>query len=506
MELDRIAVIVRPRTSWEAVDLGFAMARSWFVPLWLLWLALALPVYLLSALFFADQPSWAILIVWWCKPVYEPLLLFWLSRALFADRIGARTLIRQAFSVIRPQLIANLTWRRFNPNRSFNMPVTVLEKLKGKARKKRIAVLSRGQQASTWLTIVGLVFELILQLSFIFLIIVMLPEELRWLDLDGFLFNPGPLEQWLQHLGDLLAMSLIAPFYVAAGFSLYLTRRTDLEAWDIEIAFRRLIGRKHGGRQTRRVGLSGRAIILLLCGTLLSAGYTSDLQAAAMEAAEAKTVIDQVLADEAFGQRKQVTYWKYIGAKDEAPGAPEDLPWLVKWILEVLEGFTQGFAAFGKALLLIMAGVLLAWLLYKAWANREYLVIRQPPTARQRQRPARLFGLPLDAGSLPADIAGECRSLLQQGDVRGGLSLLYRGVLMALLEHDRLEIPDSATEGECIERVQAVCSEDQSAYFVRLTGLWIGAAYGHQAPDERQVSGLCGEWERLFGRVTDGAE
>jgi len=57
MELDRIAVIVRPRTPWEAIDLGFAMARAWFVPLWLLWLALALPVYLLAAMFFADQPS-----------------------------------------------------------------------------------------------------------------------------------------------------------------------------------------------------------------------------------------------------------------------------------------------------------------------------------------------------------------------------------------------------------------------------------------------------------------
>jgi len=428
-----------------------------------------------------------------------------MSRALFADRVGTRALIRQAFSVIRPQLIANLTWRRFNPNRSFNMPVTVLEKLKGKARKKRIAVLSRGQQASTWLTIVGLVFELMLQLSFIFLIIIMLPEELRWLDLDSFLFNPGPLEQWLQHLGDLLAMSLIAPFYVAAGFSLYLTRRTDLEAWDIEIAFRRLIGRKHGGKQARHVGLSGRTIILLLCGTLLSSGYTSDLQAAAMDATEAKTVIGQVLSDEAFGRHKQVTYWTYTGAKETVSGDPDGLPGLVKWILELLEGFTQGFAAFGKALLLILAGVLLAWLLYKAWANREYLAMRQPTPARQRQRPDSLFGLPLERHDLPADIAGECRSLLRQGEVRGALSLLYRGVLVALLEHDQLEIPDSATERECVERVRAVCPAAESAYFARLTGLWIGAAYDHQTPDEQQMTGLCGEWERLFGGVTDGA-
>jgi hypothetical protein len=502
MELDKIAVTVRPRTPWEAIDLGFAMARAWFVPLWLLWLALALPVYLLAALLLPDHPLWVILIVWWCKPAYEPLLLFWLSRALFADRIPLRAALRQAFRVVFPQLLVNLTWRRFNPNRSFNMPVTVLERLRGKARKKRLAVLGRGQQASTWLTIVGMHFEIILELSFIFLIIIMLPEELRWLDLNNFLFNPGRLEQWLQHLGDLFAMSLIAPFYVAAGFALYLTRRTELEAWDIELAFRRLISRKQGSREARPArpaGRTGRALSLLLCGALLAGGHVPDLPAAVLESREAKTVIAQVLADEVFGQRKQETYWKYIGTAEEPAADREDLHWLVKWLLGVLEGFGRGTAAFGKGVLLIGAGVLLAWLLYKAWGNRESLVIRRPPSAKRRQRPASLFGLSLDSQSLPADITGECRRLLQQGEIRAALSLLYRGVLVALLRHERLEIADSATEGECVAQVRAVCPEDESAFFVRLTRVWIAAAYGHQPADARQVAGLCDEWQRLFG-------
>ena len=37
-----------------------------------------------------------------------------------------------------------------------------------------------------------------------------------------------------------IAMSIVEPFHVAAGFSLYLNRRTELEAWDLELAFRRL--------------------------------------------------------------------------------------------------------------------------------------------------------------------------------------------------------------------------------------------------------------------------
>ena len=43
-----------------------------------------------------------------------------------------------------------------------------------------------------------------------------------------------------------LAMSLIAPFYVAGGFALYLNRRSELEGWDIEICLRRLLARWQG--------------------------------------------------------------------------------------------------------------------------------------------------------------------------------------------------------------------------------------------------------------------
>jgi len=39
-----------------------------------------------------------------------------------------------------------------------------------------------------------------------------------------------------------LAIFLIEPFYVAAGFAMYLNRRAELEAWDIEQEFRRAFG------------------------------------------------------------------------------------------------------------------------------------------------------------------------------------------------------------------------------------------------------------------------
>src|SRR5207342_1489924 len=43
-----------------------------------------------------------------------------------------------------------------------------------------------------------------------------------------------------------VASTALEPFYVGAGFGLYLNRRTQLEAWDVELAFRRLRERLGG--------------------------------------------------------------------------------------------------------------------------------------------------------------------------------------------------------------------------------------------------------------------
>jgi hypothetical protein len=40
-----------------------------------------------------------------------------------------------------------------------------------------------------------------------------------------------------------LVVLFLEPFYVAAGFAMYLNRRAELEAWDIEQEFRRAFGR-----------------------------------------------------------------------------------------------------------------------------------------------------------------------------------------------------------------------------------------------------------------------
>jgi hypothetical protein len=41
----------------------------------------------------------------------------------------------------------------------------------------------------------------------------------------------------------MLITLLIEPFYIAANFGLYINRRTQLEAWDIELSFRKMAAR-----------------------------------------------------------------------------------------------------------------------------------------------------------------------------------------------------------------------------------------------------------------------
>ena len=97
----------------------------------------------------------------------------------------------------------------------------------------------RTRGASSWLTFVSLGLEAIVMLASFTLIIFMTPAEISidWFDMD---------QDWFWILFNILhamAVGFIGPLYVAGGFTLYLNRRTILEGWDIEIAFRRMAPR-----------------------------------------------------------------------------------------------------------------------------------------------------------------------------------------------------------------------------------------------------------------------
>ncbi len=492
MDLSRITINLRPRTPWEGADLGFALARSEFLRLWLLWLASALPLYLVVAMLFFSEPMLVALLTWWFKPLYEPPLLFWLSRRIFGERLGFSEMRRHWWRATRPQLFANLTWRRFGTARSFNMPVALLEGLKGSERRERISVLGRGQHVTGWLTFFGINFEILLELSFLVLLVMLIPSELNWLEMDSLIMSGSGVEVWLQHIGSLLAMSLIAPFYVAGGFGIYLTRRSELEGWDIEIGFKRLAERVEGKYPSSSLvaGLLLMTVGFVLPGEPAIAAGLPDRDAVQQS-------IQEVLKDDVFGKREMRDSWEYVGDTDESA---EDVPWLLQWLIDVFEGYTQGMATVAEFLLWLAVGLIIAFLLYRVSQMRDWPNLNTLPGLRRRQPlSVTLSGLDIRPESLPEDLVRQAELLLIAGEGRAALSLLYRGALSVLVFRYRLQISIGATEGECLSQVEPSQDFSGVAFFRRLTTAWQGMAYGHSLPSTGELEALCQDWDRVFG-------
>jgi hypothetical protein len=238
VQLDRIEAVVRPRNPWESIDLGFSMVRHWWKPLCKVWFAIVLPLFLILCLVFYDSLWIAALIIWWLKPFLDRILLHFLSRALFGEQPG---IWQTLHGLLKTRLLLALTLWRFDFARSFNLPVWQLEGAQGNVAYQRMRLLQKNsRQQAVWLTVVCMHFEWIMYLSVFGLVYLMMPlshssgffsvlfyEEVLWVEI-------------LQVIFGLLALSIVEPLYVAAGFALYLNRRTHLEAWDIELAFRRL--------------------------------------------------------------------------------------------------------------------------------------------------------------------------------------------------------------------------------------------------------------------------
>jgi hypothetical protein len=477
MDLEHLAAGIRPRTPWEAIDLGFALARAWFLPLWACWWLTAAPVALLALLPLQRHADAWLLLLWWLKPAFEALPLYWLSRAMFGERLSLRVTLRRLPAALPPRLWPQLLWRRIGLTRSFSMPVTLLEAPRGAARRARLRVLRDG--AAAWLTVLCAHLEAVLWLSALLALVFLLPEGTLGptLPLQG-----GAAMHWLVSLLVLLAVSVMAPFYVAAGFALYIGRRTSLEAWDLELAFRRAAARARAGVPAWLLALSAAAPLWLLAPTPLQASQP------APDAETVRLLIEEVLADPDFGSTREARVWVYVGdARDGAPG--EALTWLPGPLI-------QAIATLLKWLMLITGVVLLVLLVL-------HLLREFPATGRRRRRAkANAAGQAPAADAtptpLPLNIPAEVQRLLAGGDARGALALLYRAQI-ARLRGAGLELPDSATEAECLAAAARGASAAQLDRLGRLLALWQGVAYGHRPADARAVQALLSDHAAAAG-------
>ncbi len=150
MQIDALAIRLRPRTPYEAADLGVRLCQSAWRDVYRCYAAVALPVFglcIATSEFSGWLPGLAI---WWMKPWLDRTILFVLSRAAFGQRTSLSDLWRAQRQVWWSQLIQTLTWRRLSPWRSFTQPVYQLEGLSFGQIRKRVLQIRRDRRSSAF--------------------------------------------------------------------------------------------------------------------------------------------------------------------------------------------------------------------------------------------------------------------------------------------------------------------------------------------------------------------
>jgi hypothetical protein len=240
VQVEALDLRMRPRGAFEAADLGVRMCQRHWREIYACHLLVTLPVV---ALCVATVPiaSWLPApLVFLAKPWIDRTSLFVLSRAAFGQQTRPADVWKAQRSVWWSQLLGTLTWRRLSPWRSFTQPVYQLEGLPMGPRGRRLRVV-RGEYrgAAAMVSMAFGAMETLLAIAVISMMFWLAPTEndtgRLWQSLvedSGIWGFAGPL-----CYGAVVAF--LEPFYVASGFTLYLTRRSELEAWDIEQELRR---------------------------------------------------------------------------------------------------------------------------------------------------------------------------------------------------------------------------------------------------------------------------
>jgi hypothetical protein len=489
VEADRLAIRLRRRTPWEAMDLGCAMLRRWWRPVIAAWLVLYLPAAAAAYLLTGRLGATLFVVLWWLKPLLDRPVLHVLGGAVFGNVPTVWATLRALPRT--PGLIASLTWYRFDFARSFNLPVWHLESLRGGAARARARILHRrAREHAVYLTVTCALIEMAVVFSLLGLIDLLTPdiyEHNRGLAAIFSRSADAPAWfAWLHGACYLVAVSLVEPLYVAAGFALYLNRRTQLEAWDLEVALRRL-NEKAAPAMPARLGTLAAGAALALALT-----YAPGAALAAPPQPGAQQQIQEVLKAKEFTQYREVRKWRYTGpgfSWDSTDKRRKDDG--ADW-----ENLGRFIAELARALLWGLAAALIAAALY-------YLVRNWPKWrsggASERQVPLpALFGMDIRPESLPPNVPDAARALIAAGRVRDALSLLYRGALSVLVHRERLDLGAGATENDCLRLVRERCAAPTALYFARLVLAWQGAAYAARVPEAAVAVEMCAGWSARF--------
>jgi hypothetical protein len=228
---------MRTRSAWEAADLGIRFAQRHWRELHACHAVVTVPVVALCVASHELARWLPLLLLFVAKPWLDRTSLFVLSRAAFGQRTRLADLWRAQRQVLWSQLLLTLTLRRLSFSRSFTQPIYQLERT-GITRRRRL--LERRYRApAVSLTAMFSLVESLLVMALVALVLWFAPTERGNERVWAQILDFGQFAAVFLPLAYGAVILLLEPFYVAAGFGMYLNRRTELEAWDVEQELRR---------------------------------------------------------------------------------------------------------------------------------------------------------------------------------------------------------------------------------------------------------------------------
>jgi Domain of unknown function (DUF4129) len=480
VQLDALAVRLRPRTPLEAADLGVRLCQATARSIYSCYALAAVPVMTLAFGLF-EVNSWLPgLLIWWAKPWLDRTILFVLSRAAFGAATSPADVWRAQREVWWRQFLFTWTIRRLSPWRSLTGPVYQLEGFsvfKGRDRVRQIR--SRAMGAALMMTSVFSLVENALSVALLSLVFWFAPAGSE-LPIDELFAGEAPMFVVLLTIGYAIAVLFLEPFYVAAGFGMYLNRRAELEAWDIEQEFRRAFA---PGRPSK-AALVG-ALLLAAC-LPVSAGQREPAAAGATpDRVEIAGAIDAVKADPNLATERTIKTlrWKQPSSK------PSDTPWRLAWIAGLFAWLGESARVLVWCAAAGLAGLLAVYLTRIARTR-----LGHDANEGAFPVPTHVRDMDIRPETLPDDIGAAARVLWERGEQRAALALLYRGMLSRLAHVHGVPIRDSSTEGDCLALATARLPRERSEYLSRLVRVWQRFGYGREAVDTAAVCRLCDEF------------
>lgn len=522
MKLEEVSAVLRPRRSWEAVDLGCALVKRHSRTIFGAWMLTVFPLFVLIAAVLWSHPLWALGLIVFLKPIADRIPLFVISRGMFGEKPTVRQVVRAFPGMLWKNAAVLLLANRLSLNRCFVMPVIELETSDKKTRKERISALSHLSDVAGSVSFFASVIEMCMLISLAVFTIVLIPESMTeemswsWLEfqLTSSLGDLTPVIQFVL-VYQIIAITLVEPFFVGAGFGLYLNARSILEGWDVELCFRRIAKRlstnEHGAMPpppTKTAGAPATSVVRVLIGLMAvlfiltpQQGYAEEMVVDhGVSSSEEMSVKDSETAAEILaGPEFEVKTNKvWVPADKEAKSKG--------WKLFDGVGALSGILEIAFWLVIFTAVALIVYFIVNSMRGRKVTLPATIPEAKGTGITT-YQGMNIAPQSLPYDIATAARELWNEKRQTEALGLLYRGAISWMVHSSSLTIEESFTEGDCQRLVnRSLPASTEVGYFNRLTANWVMTAYGQMPPSDEEFSRLCDAWPFVILNQPGGKE